>query len=189
VVGDELAATTTAYTDEIIRNLGRKSERWQVREPKPLQLPQVTRDPVMVRPQTRRVVGMDVFVEFDGTPEQLGKSLEQLAEGSPLKLKMVSSRGTMVYPVVGFMTDLVDHWRCRFILRYSASAASTAGHTSRSYTSSMGSRASRKRRARIDRWFRWLPSPPAPLPRLRERGVYVDRSLAGIGLRNRVPIW
>ena len=117
VVGDELAATTTAYTDEIIRNLGRKSERWQVREPKPLQLPQVTRDPVMVRPQTRRVVGMDVFVEFDGTPEQLGKSLEQLAEGSPLKLKMVSSRGTMVYPVAGFLTDLVDHWRCRFILR------------------------------------------------------------------------
>jgi isocitrate dehydrogenase len=71
----------------------------------------------MVRPQTRRVVGMDVFVEFDGTPEQLGKSLEQLAEGSPLKLKMVSSRGTMVYPVAGFLTDLVDHWRCRFILR------------------------------------------------------------------------
>lgn len=117
VVGDEKASTTTAYTDEIIRNLGRRSEKWQIRDYKPIKLPQVTRDPVMVRPQSRRVVGMDIFAEFDGSAEELGKGMEQLAEGTALKLKMVSSRGTLVYPSMGFLTDYVDHWRCRFVLR------------------------------------------------------------------------
>jgi isocitrate dehydrogenase len=30
---------------------------------------------------------------------------------------MISNRGTKVYPDVGAMTDCVDHWRCRFVLR------------------------------------------------------------------------
>ena len=29
---------------------------------------------------------------------------------------MVSSRGTRVYPPTGAMTDVVDQWRCRFVL-------------------------------------------------------------------------
>lgn len=117
VVGYDKCNTTTEYTDAILANLGKKPSRTYVREYRPIQLPQVTREPVMVRPQKRRVVGMDVFVEFDGTAEQLGKSMEQLAEGTVLQLKAISSRGTLVYPAVGFMTDLVDHWACRFVLR------------------------------------------------------------------------
>ncbi len=31
--------------------------------------------------------------------------------------KMISNRGTKVYPPTGAMTDCVDHWRCRFVLR------------------------------------------------------------------------
>lgn len=116
VVGYDRCNSTTEYTDAIIANLGRKPSQTFVREYRPIQLPQVTREPVMVRPQKRRVVGMDVFVEFDGTSEQLGKSMEQLAEGTALRLKAVASRGTLVYPAVGFMTDLVDHWACRFVL-------------------------------------------------------------------------
>jgi isocitrate dehydrogenase len=117
VVGYDRCNTTTEYTDAIIANLGRKPSQTFVREYRPIQLPQVTRDPVMVRPQKRRVTGVDVFVEFDGTPEQLGNSMEQLTEGTALRLKAISSRGTLVYPAVGFMTDLVDHWTCRFVLR------------------------------------------------------------------------
>ncbi len=30
---------------------------------------------------------------------------------------MISNRGTKVYPATGAITDCVDHWRCRFILR------------------------------------------------------------------------
>ncbi len=117
VVGYDRCNSTTEYTDAIIANLGKKPSQTFVREYRPIQLPQVTREPVMVRPQKRRVVGMDVFVEFDGTAEQLGKSIEQLAEGTALRLKAIASRGTLVYPAVGFMTDLVDHWACRFVLR------------------------------------------------------------------------
>ena len=32
-------------------------------------------------------------------------------------MKMISNRGTKVYPSVGAITDCVDHWRCRFVLR------------------------------------------------------------------------
>jgi isocitrate dehydrogenase len=92
VVGYDRCNTTTEYTDAIIANLGRKPSQTFVREYRPIQLPQVTREPVMVRPQKRRVTGVDVFVEFDGTAEQLGNSMEQLTEGTALRLKAISSR-------------------------------------------------------------------------------------------------
>jgi isocitrate dehydrogenase len=30
---------------------------------------------------------------------------------------MISNRGTKVYPPTGAITDVVDHYRCRFLLR------------------------------------------------------------------------
>ena len=55
---------TTAFTDAIIANLGSESPSWPARDYRPLKLPEISRDPVMVRPATRRVAGVDVFVEF-----------------------------------------------------------------------------------------------------------------------------
>lgn len=117
VVGDSRAASTTDYTQAIIDNLGRRSARWTVREHKPIVLPRVAPEPDVVHVQERRVVGADVFVESALDVDVLGRSLEALAEGTPYKLKMISSRGTKVYPSMGAMTDYVDHWRCRFIPR------------------------------------------------------------------------
>ncbi|MBY0398546.1 MAG: NADP-dependent isocitrate dehydrogenase, partial [Thermoleophilia bacterium] len=117
VVGDEAAAGTTAYTDAIIANLGRRSERWQVREHKPLVLPRVDPRPDVVSVGERAVVGADVFVESALPAEGLGRSIERLVEDLPVRLKMISSRGTKVYPPMGAMTDMVDHWRCRFVSR------------------------------------------------------------------------
>lgn len=117
VVGDEAAAGTTAYTDAIIANLGRRSERWRVREHKPLVLPEVDPRPDIVRATERAVVGADVFVESALPAEGLGRSIERLVEDLPVRLKMISSRGTKVYPPMGAMTDMVDHWRCRFVSR------------------------------------------------------------------------
>ena len=79
-----------------------------------------------MRPKSRRTVGADVFVESPISPDELGKSLEAIAEGSPLRLKMISNRGTKVYPNNGGMTDCVDHWRCRFVLRDGAGALDDA---------------------------------------------------------------
>lgn len=117
VVGDELARGTTAYTEEIIANLGRRSESWTVREYRPIVLPQVTRSPVDVTVESRKVVGVDLFVESGMDVLQLGPDLERLSDGSSLRLKMISSRGTMVYPPMGAITDAVDLWRCRFVSR------------------------------------------------------------------------
>ena len=75
---------------------------------------------MFVTPQKRRVIGADIFVEWEKDAEALGKSLDAIVEASPFKLKMISNRGTKVYPVPDAMPDCVDHWRCRFVLRNAA---------------------------------------------------------------------
>ena len=117
VVGYDKGASTTAFTDAVIANLGKKSGRWHARNYKPIKLPQVSTRPDMVTARTRRVVGVDVFVESPQDSSAIGPSLEKLAEDSAFRLKLISNRGTKVYPAMGAMTDCVDHWRCRFVAR------------------------------------------------------------------------
>ncbi len=117
IAGDEGATGTTAYTDAIIGNLGKKSSTWTVREYRPLLLPSVDSAPDFVRPKERRVVGVDVFVESSLDADTLGKSLEEVVAGSPLELKMIGNRGTKVYLPTGAITDVVDQWVARFVQR------------------------------------------------------------------------
>jgi len=44
-----------------------------------------------------------------------GASLTELTQDTRLSLRMISSRGTKVYPPTGAITDVLDHWRCRFM--------------------------------------------------------------------------
>ena len=115
VVGYDRGAKTTEYTEAIIQNLGKTPRKTQVRGYKPFRLPQVDGAIAPIVPRSRRVVGVDVFVETNLLPEALGKALEDLAAGTPVRLKMSSNRGTQVYPPTGGLTDLVDHYRCRFL--------------------------------------------------------------------------
>lgn len=117
VVGDTGASGTTRYTDEIIANLGRVATKTLVREFKPIKLPKPITEVAYVTAKSRRVVGTDIFVEWGGSTDELGKSLEALAEGTPLKLKMMSNRGTKVYPATGTITACIDQFRCRFVAR------------------------------------------------------------------------
>lgn len=125
-VRPEGSVTTTAFADAVIANLGRRSERWRARDQGALRITPLRPERDYVRPAARRTVGADVFVESPTDAERLGKSLEALAEGSPLALKMISNRGTKVYPSMGGLTDCVDHWRCRFVLRDPASGLEDA---------------------------------------------------------------
>jgi isocitrate dehydrogenase len=114
----EGAVSTTAFTDAVIARLGQQPRvATPARAHKPLQLPQVESRPDYVSAGRRRAIGADIFVEAGGTPESLGQSLEALSESSQLRLKMISNRGTKVYPSSGAITDCVDHWRCRFVMR------------------------------------------------------------------------
>lgn len=117
VAGYDKGVSTSAYTDAVISSLGRKSAKWKVRDYKPIKLPQVPSAPVLVTPATRKVIGVDVFVESPETAEKLGPQIEHFADGGPFRLKLISNRGTKVYPAMGAITDCVDHWRCRFVAR------------------------------------------------------------------------
>jgi isocitrate dehydrogenase len=57
---------------------------------------------------------VDVFIDTTDSPEQIGERLGRLAAGTPYELKMVSNRGTVVWPSTGGSTNCVDHFRCRF---------------------------------------------------------------------------
>jgi isocitrate dehydrogenase len=116
VVGDEKGAPTTKFTEAIIANFGRKPQGWEVRRYKPINLPDVSKAIDFVHPKSRHALGVDVFVESAMGSEELGHSLEKLTqEGGALKLKMISNRGTKVYPTMGTITDCVDLWFCRFV--------------------------------------------------------------------------
>lgn len=116
VVGDERAVSTTGFTDAIIANLGRRSSQAS-RETTPLTVPAVCDGPVNVTTTRRRVVGFDVFVESALPPAAIAATLNAAANGRPVRLKMISNRGTQVWPATGGATDTVDHWRCRFVAR------------------------------------------------------------------------
>lgn len=108
---------TDKYTAAIIGNLGKSPEGYTPRAYKPIAIPQLPEDPSYGSTKTQTYVGTDLFVKSGLAAKPLGDDLTALAEGTPLKLKMISNRGTKVYPLVGGKTDCVDHWRCRFIMR------------------------------------------------------------------------
>ncbi len=116
VSGDAGSVSTTAFTDAVIGNLGKRSVGWSVRDYKPLQLPQVSTAEDFVQAKSRRVVGVDVFIESALNPETLGKSLADLSKGTPFTFKSLSNRGTKVYPQTGAITDCTDQFGGRFML-------------------------------------------------------------------------
>jgi isocitrate dehydrogenase len=115
VVGDERASGTRAYTDAVIANLGRKHPDWTVRNHRPLQIPPMEVGSSESDIRNRATVGLDVFVESRWTSNRLGELLTGLARDAGFHLKMISNRGTQVFPSRGTSTDCVDHWRCRFL--------------------------------------------------------------------------
>jgi isocitrate dehydrogenase len=117
VVGYDTGMKTSAYAKKVIGNLGRRAEGWKVREAKPIRMPAVGRNPVFRAAKTKDVVGADIFIESGLEAAALGGALEALCEASPLKLKMISNRGTKVYPDGNVNIDCVDHYRCRFVGR------------------------------------------------------------------------
>jgi isocitrate dehydrogenase len=116
-VRPEGSVSTSAFADRIIANLGKRSKVANVRKHKPLKMPVLPAAPDFVHAAKRRTIGADIFMESSLSAMELGQSLDRLSEGSPLRLKMISNRGTKVYADNGAMTDCVDQWRCRFVLR------------------------------------------------------------------------
>jgi len=108
---------TEEFADAVIEHLGKmphqlapayfdKSGRGiQIQEPK---------SPAK---DTRELMGVDVFLYWDQegrSPDKLGKRLEAIQPDN-LPLKMITNRGTKVYPGGIPETFSTDHWRCRYV--------------------------------------------------------------------------
>ncbi len=113
VPGVQNPAGTKAYTDAVIANFGKAPTRLAARDTKPISLPALNRQTISVVPASRRTVGCDIFLESGRTAEEIGTFLQATAPQFGLTLKMISNRGTQVFPSRGAETDSVDHWRCR----------------------------------------------------------------------------
>jgi isocitrate dehydrogenase len=104
---------TREFADAVIARLGQKPEKLQsvtynTREA--FVLPQYQRK----APANKELVGVDVFVHWNGLDANaLAQKVHQLdTEG--VKLSMITNRGVKVYPDGFPETFCTDHWRCRF---------------------------------------------------------------------------
>lgn len=73
------------------------------------------------QPSVKQTVGTDVFVQWDGSPEDLGERLSTCA--GEFELSMITCRGVKVWPHGFPETNLVDHYRCRFMLENASGSA------------------------------------------------------------------
>ena len=106
---------TKAFTDAVIARLGE--------EPRQLEPVRYQQGGIHVQPsptprKKKDLVGVDVFIDWDGhprTPTTIGEGLEHAVRRRPWMLKMITNRGVKVYPDGLPETFWTDHWRCRFL--------------------------------------------------------------------------
>ena len=106
---------TAAFVDAVEQRLGQVSSA-PSRPYRKIKLPQVVEKDVRTEPGSRTKVGVDVFIETTDQPELVAEHLNRLVAGTPYALKMISNRGTVVWPATGGMTSCIDHYRCRLVI-------------------------------------------------------------------------
>lgn len=111
------ALGTRAFTEAVIERLGRAPRQLAASRTRGKLVVPPSIVEAKRTPSARRPIGVDVFIEARLPAQWIGGALESLVEASPFRLKLISNRGTMVYPINDVSTDCVDHWRCRFVLK------------------------------------------------------------------------
>ena len=108
--------STSGFADAIIARLGQKPQRLPIAhydtDAGPVQAPA----PVRPEPGKKTLVGIDIFVHWRGDdPDALAAQMAKVNAAGVLELKMISNRGTKVWPNGMPETFKTDHWRCRFM--------------------------------------------------------------------------
>jgi isocitrate dehydrogenase len=116
MLGVQNPTSTTDFTKSVISNLGKRSKLSPPRDYMRVELPQAVPGVNVVPASSRRVSGVDVYIESDLDPKALAGNLEKLIQSSPTRLEMITNRGAMVFPSSDRRVSLVDHFRCRFVL-------------------------------------------------------------------------
>lgn len=117
VMGDAGSVSTTAYTDKIISNLGEKFDGYESHAYTPIKIYPVSKAPDLVRPKTRRVDGIDIFLETTEKAKIVGAKLGILLTDTQMTLKLITCRGVVVHPLGenSIMPDVVDALQCRLV--------------------------------------------------------------------------
>ncbi len=107
---------TQDFAHAVIARLGGEPDRlrpvrYDVGNAQPIRIPKVTAR----AKANKELVGVDLFVEWDGQDADLLANQLQSLGGNLLKLQMITNRGVKVWPRGNPETFKVDHWRCRFI--------------------------------------------------------------------------
>ena len=126
MIGVTNPASTSEFTQAVISNLGKRSKVCPPRDYKKVELPPAQKGVNVVPATNRRVSGVDIYVESSLDPKALAAGLEKSTQSSGMRLQMITNRGAMVFPSSGRRVSLVDHFRCRFVLRDGAASASDA---------------------------------------------------------------
>src|SRR5688572_24057545 len=106
---------TTEFANAIIKNLGRESSTAAAADFRAVRIPPASTEVEVAPVQSRRVTGVDVFIESAMMPDALGAALSEVCSGTTVQLQMIGNRGNTVYPPGGRSVTLVDHYRCRFM--------------------------------------------------------------------------
>lgn len=117
IAREHAAVGTSRFTDAVVENIGRAPVmETQQRTTAPFLPPAPGWRPSTPPPEQRRVIGVDVFLESEADAPTVGGASEACLEGLPMRLKMVSNRGTQIYPGEPTAASTVDVWRARFML-------------------------------------------------------------------------
>ncbi len=106
---------TKEFADAVIERLGQKPKKFKVVDygkggGKGLTMPALK--PVVK--QEKKLIGADIFLEWNGAPDDLGAILEpKTAKG--LSLKLIANRGVKVWPKGHPDTFCSDHWCLRYL--------------------------------------------------------------------------
>ncbi len=104
---------TKEFAQAVIANLGQKPSMLKevsYAKEAALNLPKYVKKPAA----KKDLVGVDVFVHWNGTsPNELANKVQKL-NNATAKLSMITNRGIKVWPDGFSETFCTDHWRCRF---------------------------------------------------------------------------
>lgn len=103
------------FAQSIRERLGSKSTV-KTKFYEPLSLTKINSEQSDVVPSSRNKVGVDVFIETTDRPQLISEKLIRVIVNTPYELKMISNRGTQVWPASGTTPTTVDHYRCRFMI-------------------------------------------------------------------------
>lgn len=109
--------STTTFADRVIERLGQMPQKFAPVVYAKDGETRMNLKPVVRRPAAeKQTVGLDVFMHWRGTADELAASLKS-CELANLELVMITNRGVKVWPNGMPETFCTDHWRCRFMAK------------------------------------------------------------------------